>query len=61
MKKLSALALVLLSGAGAANSQEAFKHLSIGLEAATTGSDSPPLSGIGFRQEYSQYPRRFPI
>lgn len=37
MKKLSALAFVLLSGAGAANSQEAFKHLSIGLEAATTG------------------------
>ena len=37
MKKLFALALVLLSGAGAANSQEAFKHLSIGLEAATTG------------------------
>lgn len=37
MKKLFFFASVLLLSAGVAHSQEAFKHLSVGLEAATTG------------------------
>ena len=38
MKKLFFFASVLLLSAGVSHSQEAFKHLSIGLEAATTGA-----------------------
>lgn len=37
MKKLFIFSAVLLLNAGVANSQEAFKHLSVGLELATTG------------------------
>lgn len=37
MKKLFFFASVLLLNAGISHSQEAFKHLSVGLEAATTG------------------------
>lgn len=38
MKKLFVFAYALLLGSGVASSQEAFKHLSVGLEAATTGA-----------------------
>lgn len=37
MRKLFTLATAFLIGTGITNSQEAFKHLSIGVEAATTG------------------------
>lgn len=37
MKKPFVLALILMLNASAANSQEAFRHLSVGLDVATTG------------------------